>query len=189
MVAALRLRRLQRRRLDRRLRRRLRPPPPVPRPPRVPRAPRGWLSPRCDEDAGLLALAATEPGGPSGAAAEVDEGDYQRPSRGGSGVRRPVRAVPSAVASASSRELLPPAQRARRERSQAAGTASPVGRRDAGWSRDHPARRFGSAEHGLRRCRWPRAACVRTSVTTMPLSRERKLVDGRDPIGFRGLRL
>ena len=52
MVAALRLRRLQRRRLDRRLRRRLR------------RARRGlpdgrWLSPRCDEDAGSPALAAT----------------------------------------------------------------------------------------------------------------------------------
>eukprot|EP00966_Prymnesium_polylepis_P128497 2971931-Prymnesium_polylepis.1 len=109
MVAALRLRRLQRRRLDRRLRRLLRPPPPVPRPPRGPRAPRRWLSPRCDEDAGLPALAATSQAVRL-AAAGLDEGDDQRPSRGGSGVRRPVRAVPSAVALASSRELLPPAR-------------------------------------------------------------------------------
>ena len=150
-----------------------------------------WSSPHCNEDAGV---GTDQPDGsrtlPS--AAGVDEGDETSripPAEAvaAAGPRKTCRAPRPPTASC--REL-PPARGycvpARRRKKPSGCTASPDGRRDAGWSRDHPARRFGSAEHqasGLRRCVGPERR------DDERLRHQPKLVDGRDPIGLRGLRL
>ena len=145
-----------------------------------------------NEDAGVASATSQIAAELSLVAAGVDEDDDEpRPSRGGGGGRWRVanRAERRGLGELSCLESFflglaaTVCQRAA-ERSQACA-ASPVGRRNAGWSRDHPARRFGSSEQqasGLRRVVGPERRRDERAVR-----HERKLVDG--PIGLRALLL